>query len=198
MILTLLYKSPLLRDNVHRNTLLFIVGAIIYVVIHWMLFSQILGDNELVKKYRNHLYPIMAADIIFVASKYREFIKKQNNNNEVHHGIKIEPLANDNMNKNDICEGDVCMIKNVQDKEPEKVSNVDLPEYKPKEIDIPTYYSPKNISSKDKNTTEINNDNKQNEKKTDIIDDKDDTIDKNDIIDKENTSNKDDEEKETK
>jgi hypothetical protein len=81
MIFTLLYSTSLLRENVHRNVYLYAFGVVMYVVIHWLLFSSIGDKYEKIQKYRYLLYLVITGDIMFVKTKY-DFDAKTNRTNQ--------------------------------------------------------------------------------------------------------------------
>lgn len=73
MIFSLLYSSSLLKNNEHRNIYLYVIGSLIYVVLHGLLFSSIGSNVDFIRKYRVALYVIAASDILYVHKKYKEF-----------------------------------------------------------------------------------------------------------------------------
>ena len=72
MILSLLYHTTILQHNKHRETILYVVSSIIYVILHWILFSSIGDKNKYVQKYRHILYAIVACDLIYVGIKQKK------------------------------------------------------------------------------------------------------------------------------
>lgn len=78
MLLSLLYSSPLLKTNIHRNIYIYVLAMMIYVAIHWVLFSSIGDKYALIQKYRYAFYVIVAIDVIYTSTKYKEFIASVN------------------------------------------------------------------------------------------------------------------------
>jgi len=72
MIYSLLYSSKLFNENKYRNTIIYTIGTIFYTIIHWLLFSSIGNNNVYIQKYRYALYFIVAGDLVYVGSKYKE------------------------------------------------------------------------------------------------------------------------------
>lgn len=110
MIISLLYSSSLLQSNIRRNIYLYALGMIIYVIIHWILFSSIGDKYVLIQKYRNMFYLIVVCDIIYITKKYKEFantILKQHSNKS-----PIITELTDKMShcENNHCENNQCKI----------------------------------------------------------------------------------------
>ena len=73
MIFSLLFSSPILHDNVHRNIYLYVIGSIMYSIIHWILFSS---NTQKIGKYKYLLYVLVACDIAYLS----RLLSKQKNN----------------------------------------------------------------------------------------------------------------------
>ena len=103
MIFTLLYSTPLFVNKEHRNIYLYVLGTVIYTIIHWVLFSSIGSNIPLIKTYRNLLYVIALCDIVYVINKINTISSKNTHK---------EMIVNENhqQNKKIICEGDKCVI----------------------------------------------------------------------------------------
>lgn len=65
MIFTLLYYSQLLKNNKYRNIYLYVVGVILYAIIHFALFSSFGEALPMVKKYRRGIYAVAACDMAY-------------------------------------------------------------------------------------------------------------------------------------
>lgn len=95
MIYTLLYRSTILQNHIHRNIYIYTIGTVIYTIIHCILFSQY-GDNiQIIKKYRNYLYALVVCDILYVKKKYNEMIQsihEQEIKRQYTQNSKIEPI----------------------------------------------------------------------------------------------------------
>lgn len=75
MIFTLLYSSHILVENKYRNTYLYFIGSILYVVIHWLLFSSIGTKYALIQKYKNIFYAIVVCDMTYIGYRYKMYKK---------------------------------------------------------------------------------------------------------------------------
>lgn len=75
MLFTLLYSSSLLRENPHRNIYLYAIGVIIYIIIHYLLFSFLSEHLDVIRKYRNFIYGFALCDMMYVKHKYDEFMR---------------------------------------------------------------------------------------------------------------------------
>lgn len=122
MIFTLLYLSPLLKNNEHRNIYLYTIGTLIYTVFHWLLFSSFGSGNSIISKYRNALYAIVLVDFWYVNKNYKDFLAQTKNNTKKESHVIIEQV--DDVSKHQveqikqICNDDVCI--NEHNKETDK------------------------------------------------------------------------------
>jgi len=66
MFFTLLYSSPILKNNIHREMYIYIIGTILYTIIHWALFSNISKDINFIQTYRKFFYAIPVVDLLCV------------------------------------------------------------------------------------------------------------------------------------
>lgn len=78
MIYYAIYKSKLWKKDKMRNMKVFIMGAMIYAGLYYLLYSK-LSENELVKKYRRYINYMMMIDIAGTWSNSRResMIKKK-------------------------------------------------------------------------------------------------------------------------
>lgn len=104
MIFTLLYSSQLLKHNKYRNVYLYAIGMVLYVIIHWLLFSPICENIPYVKKYRSVLYLIASGDIMYVYTKYKDFLK----NVPVDENVGHVPIIEEINTPQECCVGDQC------------------------------------------------------------------------------------------
>jgi hypothetical protein len=134
MIYSLLYSSKLFNENKYRNTIIYTIGTIFYTIIHWLLFSSIGNNNVYIQKYRYALYFLVAGDLIYVGSKYKESWTSANIVKPVTQPI-IEKIG-----KNVECIDGKCVLKKPihkkelepkgENKNVEEKSDVSLPVYK--------------------------------------------------------------------
>jgi hypothetical protein len=116
MIFTLLYSSPLLNGNKRRNIYIYIIGALLYAIIHWLLYSPICDQIGPINKYRKLLYVIVALDVLYVGKKYNEsIVQNQINLNMDYKKPILETVSEDvhaccNKNNNQ------CYLKNMPSK----------------------------------------------------------------------------------
>jgi len=72
MIFNLLYSSSLLSGNKNRNIFLYAIGSLIYVVLHWILFSDLGARIPYSDKVRNIIYLIFIGDTIMTLKAYQK------------------------------------------------------------------------------------------------------------------------------
>lgn len=77
---TFLNKNDTQSFNRHKMIYYYSIGAILYIILHWLLFSSLGNNNELIKKYRYLIYIIFAMDISFTSYKYNSLNSKNDEN----------------------------------------------------------------------------------------------------------------------
>lgn len=106
MIFTLLFQSNMLCDNPHRFIYMYALGMVMYVIIHWLLFSPAISNNY-VLKYRTALYAVLSLDVAYVISQYKKFKDACRNDNDNDNDIDtnrhiIEEIPEDNTDTSSI------------------------------------------------------------------------------------------------
>jgi hypothetical protein len=99
---------------------MYAIGTCVYAIIHCILFSTLGEKNELVRKYRNILYLIVASDLAYIKYKYDAEAKElQNQTVQTHHAgggqipnpntTHINKQHSEHVNPNtQTCNGQVC------------------------------------------------------------------------------------------
>ncbi len=134
MLITLLFLSSLLQNNEHRNVYLFSIGTLLYTILHWMTFSSFGDKIELVQKYRNFFYGIVALDLFYMNYKYKESLEAMKKSIPQKQKPKIEqvdekPEQTQQSNTQIVCDSQCCKLQknNVKD----NTSNISIPVYVP-------------------------------------------------------------------
>lgn len=134
MILTWLYSSSLLKDNKNRNVYIYAIGTIIYVIIHWLLFSAIGEQYPMLRGKRNVIYAIFAGDLInlhYMYEKSRKDMEEENKKIKPE-GVKIDEIKEtDNDKEGEIenkksskkCVSGQCSVKEIEHESKRSVSS---------------------------------------------------------------------------
>ena len=72
MIFRLLYSSSLLAGHKNRNIFLYAIGSVIYVFLHWLLFSEIGVKIPYSEKFRSLIYVVFVGDALMVLREYQK------------------------------------------------------------------------------------------------------------------------------
>ena len=145
MLFTILYSSKLLYGNKNRNTYIYIIGAIIYAAIHWLLYSPICNSINFVSKYKKLFYVLVASDIIYVGRKFYESVGINNTMNKQHN---TSPIIEQVCDTNKMCCNKICV------NEPQKNNTIIENHHTEKENnknDIENTNADKNKDVEDKN-----------------------------------------------
>ena len=69
MLYSLLFRLPILENSEYKYIILVIIASILYVVLHYVLFSKFLNIN-FIHKFKYIIYAIFLVDIIFAKRFY--------------------------------------------------------------------------------------------------------------------------------
>jgi len=142
MIFTVLYSSGLFENNKYRDTLLYSIGAFIYAIIHYFLFSM--NNNASVQRYRYLLYLFVLGDMLYTAKFYLKKPQQLPKSSPIIEEVPEPQQKNHNMS---VSHTNALSIKNTPHSTESNIKHNNSKETK-SNVSIPVYTSVKNDTVK--------------------------------------------------
>ncbi len=90
MIFSLLYSLPIMSNNKNKYIYTYAMSSIMYVVIHWFLFSRTF-NNSLIQRYKYGLYLIAALDFLYVHMRLKTISDTHDEETPIHDKQHMSP-----------------------------------------------------------------------------------------------------------